>query len=296
MLADLKELYRYRSLLITMVRRELRIRYKNSILGFVWSMLNPLLTVTVLTVVFKYINGNTTPNYSAYALAAYLPYMFFQMAVMDSCMSVLQSIQLVKKIYFPREILPLTSIISNFIHFVLALGVFFFYLLVIALWHHDWSMFVPTVAWLPVLLFFNFLLAAGLGFLFSAVNTFYEDVKYMVGVAFTLLFFLSPIMYMGETTYYSGMAPHYHYGKFFLYHLNPIAAYSTAFRDILLPRQPIHVTQEYPIGSKHYFNFDATSLPIDWRVTGIAMAVSVLVFVYGYYRFNKVKWKFVERP
>src|SRR3990172_8173834 len=128
MLAELKELWRFRELLYSMVERELKIRYKNSFLGFFWSLLNPLLTVAVLTYVFRNYVGLETKNLSAYILAAYLPFIFFQMSVLDSAQSVLSNIQLIKKIYFPREILPLAQVISNFIHLLLALLVFFGYL------------------------------------------------------------------------------------------------------------------------------------------------------------------------
>ncbi|MEZ5162709.1 MAG: ABC transporter permease [Fimbriimonadaceae bacterium] len=123
---NLRELWKFRELLWAMVERELRIRYKNSFLGFFWSLLNPLVTVAVMTVVFKYLMQNSTPNFSAYVLAAYLPFLFFNMTLLDSAQSVLVSLPVVRKVYFPREILPLASIASNFIHFLLALLVFLF--------------------------------------------------------------------------------------------------------------------------------------------------------------------------
>src|SRR5688572_880007 len=127
MLGELKELWKFRELLVSMIQRELKIRYKNSFLGFFWSLINPLITVLVMTLVFKGIMANTTPNFSSYILAAYLPFMFFQLAVLDSAQSVLGALPLVRKIYFPREILPLSLIIGNFIHLLLALLVFFLY-------------------------------------------------------------------------------------------------------------------------------------------------------------------------
>ena len=95
---DLRELWRFRELLVSMVERELRIRYKNSVVGFFWSLLNPMLTVMVMTLVFKFFLNNQTPNFSASVLAAYLPYMFFQAALMDSAQSVLASLPVVKKV------------------------------------------------------------------------------------------------------------------------------------------------------------------------------------------------------
>src|SRR5687768_7647845 len=129
MLANLKELWSFRELLFTLVERELKIRYKNSFLGFFWSLLNPLITVLVMTFVFKYVFNFETPSLSAYILAAYLPFIFFQMSLMDSAQSVLAALPIVRKIYFPRAVLPLAMVVSNFIHLLLALAVFLLYLL-----------------------------------------------------------------------------------------------------------------------------------------------------------------------
>ena len=111
-----------------MVRRELKIRYKNSALGIFWSFLNPLLQVAVMTFVFGKILQVGTTNYSAYVFAALLPFTFFQFAVLDSAQSVLSALPLVKKIYFPREILPIATVIANFIHLMLGFVVFFLFL------------------------------------------------------------------------------------------------------------------------------------------------------------------------
>lgn len=246
MWTEFKKLLQFKELLVSMVQRELKVRYKNSVLGFLWSLLNPLFVVVIMTYVFKVLQGNPTPNFSAYILAAYLPYMFFQMAIMDATSSVIMSLQLVKKIYFPREILPIASIISNFIHFLLAMCVFFVYLAVIYLMHPQVPVFQWTTVYLPILLAIQFCLALGLGLLLSAVNTFYEDVKYIVQVVLMMLFFLSPIMYFSEVTYYPPRGSKLHYE---LYHgLNPIATLSTAYRKILLaPQAPVNGHPALPI-------------------------------------------------
>src|SRR4051812_44855333 len=124
MLNELKELWKFRELLLVMVQRDLKIRYKNSALGFFWSLLNPLLTVMVMSFVLKNFMYKGTPSISAYVLVAYLPFLFFQLSVMDAAQTILVAMPLIKKIYFPREILPLASVISNFIHFALAELVF----------------------------------------------------------------------------------------------------------------------------------------------------------------------------
>lgn len=284
MLSELKELWRFRELLVSLVERELRIRYKNSYLGFLWSLLNPLVTVAVMTIVFKYILESGTGSLSVYILAAYLPFMFFQLALMDSAQSVIVALPLVKKIYFPREILPLASICANFIHFLLALLVFFGYLLFIWARHPEIPPFSWSILYLPILLVINLALAAGLGLLVSALNTFYEDVKYMVAVGLYLLFFLSPVMYFSEEVFYSklGQSTSWFYT---VYHLNPVAMLSTAYRKVLVAPRDIVVRNEA-----------YSPLPLDWGLLGITAAFSIGMLIFGYWVFNRMKWRFVERP
>jgi ABC-type polysaccharide/polyol phosphate export permease len=286
MKAELKELWRYRELLFSMVERELKIRYKNSYFGFLWSLINPLITVLVMTVVFKHFGDNHTQNFSAYILAAYLPFMFFQTAIMDSAQSVLGSLPLIRKIYFPREILPLASIISNFVHLVLALAVFFIYLLYIYLRDPSQVPFQITIVYLPVLLLINLMLATGLGLIISALNTFYEDIKYITGVALYLMLFVCPIMYFSEMVRYSStITEPSRTNIYYLYHLNPLAMLCTAYRKVLL------APQDVKIGTETYH-----ALPLDWVLLGITGVMSFAILVFGYWLFNRLKWRFVERP
>lgn len=283
---DLQELWRFRELLTSMVERELRIRYKNSVFGFFWSLLNPLLTVMVMTVVFKYFLNNQTPNFSAYVLAAYLPFMFFQTALMDSAQSVLGALPVVKKVAFPREILPLASVGSNFLHFFMALAVFFGYLLVIWIRHPQMSPFSWSMLWLPLLLVINLMFTVGLALIVSALNTFYEDVKYLLGVALYLLFFLSPIMYFSENVRYSrAFGPEVGKWVDLIYHLNPIAMLCTAYRKVLVAPQPVYVEGRW-----------VDPLPLNWTLLGVTGLISFATLVGGYALFNRLKWRFVERP
>lgn len=285
MLNELRELYRYRELLWTLVLRELRVRYKNSYLGFFWSLIVPLITVAVLTIVFKRVMGMVIPNYSAYVLAAFLPWTYFQTALLDSSQSVLAQIQLVKKVYFPREVLPLAAVLANLVHFLLALAVFFVYLL-----GYVGAPLLPSVALLPVLVFFQTLLIAGLSLIVSCLNVFYEDTKYIVSIGLQLMFYLVPVIYFSEQVYHAQLvAPEWQRWVYLVYHLNPIAMLLTAYRKILLP--PISVQQ---VGAVQRQSF--TSLPMDWGLLALACGVSVLTFVVGYAFFNKRKWDFAEQP
>lgn len=289
MIEELRELWRYRELLFSMVRRELSIRYKNSLFGFLWSLLNPLLTVLVMTFVFKVIMGNPIPNYSAYVLAAYLPFTFFQLALMDSSSCVLNTLPLIRKIYFPREILPLSLVISNFVHLVLALLVFFVYLLVLWALNPQVAPFQASAVLLPILLIINFMLVCGLSFMLAAWTVFYEDLKYITSIILYLLFFLAPVMYFQE----EAREKLSHFGKighigYLLYSSNPISALCTAYRKILLAPQKVFLGGEHG----HYVE----ALPLNWKLIGISALLSVFLMFYGYHAFNQLKWKFVERP
>lgn len=287
---DLKELWRYRELLWTFVIRELRIRYKNSVLGFFWSLLNPLAIVLVMTVVFKFVMGQKVPNYSAYILAAYLPFMFFQLSLMDSSQSILMHLDLLKKIYFPREILPIGAVLANFIHFSLAMGVFFIYLLIVWMLNPGDPPFRISAIFLPALMFIQLCLTLGLALFVSALNTFYEDVKYILSVGLYLLFFLCPIVYFSEQVLHASAVPEESRSLVYvLYHLNPIAMLMTAYRKILLDPQPIPSFGE----SEPRL---LPNLPLDGTLLFICVLTSVGCLLFGYAFFNDKKWKFVERP
>jgi ABC-2 type transport system permease protein len=268
-----------------MVQRELKIRYKNSALGFLWSFINPLVTTAVLTLVFGYLMGNGIGSFSAYILAAYLPFIFFQQSVLDSAQSVLLSLPLVKKIYFPREILPLAAIISNFVHMLLGFVVFFLFLLVIYLRHRDVVPFQATTVYLPLLMILSLAMATGMGLLVSALNTFYEDVKYITGIILNLLFFLSPITYLSEQVAYSPFNQQSNGLVYQLYHINPVAALATAYRHALLaPQGPV-------VGG-----VKQAAIPLDPKYMVWTTLFSFFMLWFGYFVFNRMKWRFVERP
>lgn len=286
MVGELKELWRFRELLVTMVQRDLKIRYKNSALGFLWSLLNPLLTVAVMSFVIENFMYRGAPSISAYILAAYLPFMFFQLAVMDSAQTILTSMPLIKKIYFPREILPIASVTANFIHLILAMGVFFLYQITVWLLHPGAFPIQWTVVFLPFLLLIAYMLAMGVAFIVSALNTFYEDVKYLVAIALYLMFFLCPVMYFSEVVANSKLNDSTGNLLYKIIHLNPLASLITAFRKTLVAPPQFVDTDKGKM----------TPIPLEWQWVGYTAVVSVLILIGGYALFNKLKWRFVERP
>ena len=267
-----------------MIERELRILYKNSALGFLWSFVNPLVTTFVFWLVFGVLLGyGTGSNYSAYILAAYLPFMFFQFAVLDSAQSILTALPVIRKVYLPREILPLATIIGNLIHLAVGFLVFFAFLLLIYVrTGFAESPFQATTWMLLPLMFVSFCLATGVGLMVAALNTFYEDVKYVVTVAMSLLFYLCPIVYFHEaiSNRLNGTV------WFRLYMLNPQAVLSIAYRKALLAGIEVPVLG----GGK------AKPSPMPWDYLAVATAFSFAVLLLGYHVFNRMKWRFVERP
>lgn len=286
MLSEIKELFKYRDLVKQLVVRDLKVRYKNSVLGFFWSLITPLVLVATITIVVKFFMGIAIPNYSAYLLAAFLPWMFFQMSLMDASQAVLMHHDLLKKVYFPREVLPISIVISNLIHFLLALVVFFIYLI----WLR--ANFMPSMFLLPVLIFFHFLLNVGLALLVSALNVFYEDVKYMVSMLLNILFYLTPIMYLSEMVQHALRNQAYGTIIYRLYELNPLNALIIGYRKILLAPYSIPSGKEGRVTS---ILTQFEDQPLDWSMLAIAFVVCAAVAVLGYAFFNRRKWGFAEQ-
>jgi len=282
MIEEIKELLRFKDLLKQLVIRDLKVRYKNSVLGFFWSLANPLVQVATITIVVKYIMRLDIPNYSAYLLVGYLPWVFFQMALLDSSQVILLHRDLLRKVYFPRELLPLSAVIANLIHFILALGVFFVYLFVYRIFLHG-APIMASAAWLPVLIILQTLLLTGLTFVVSCMNVFFEDTKYLLTVLLNVLFYLTPVMYVSELVY--TRLPQAHQGLLFkLYLLMPLNMLTEAYRKTLLP------AFHGGIGGA-----PIQSVPLDYVMLGVCAVICIVSAVGGYAYFNARKWVFAER-
>jgi len=273
MLADLKELWKYRDLVRSLVARDLTIRYKNSVLGFFWSLANPLVQVAIITIVYKYVLQIGKPNYSAYVLCAFLPWLFFQMSLSDAGESVVRQYDLLRKVYFPREALAISSVISNVIHLVLALGVYFIYLLWLggAGINYGWLL-------LPPLVLVNVCFVMGLAFFVSALSVFYEDMRYLVGVSVSLFFYLCPVLYLTEMIRNERVPGAWRDRIWEVYHWNPMAVFLEGYRQLILPPYP------------------GDDIPLEPHHIAIAVVISLAVLIGGYAFFNAKKWQFAERP
>jgi homopolymeric O-antigen transport system permease protein len=288
-LTDLRELYKFRELLIILVLRDLKVRYKNSYLGILWSLVNPIIQVAVITIVIQQFLRGGVPNYSAYVFAAFLPFMFFQACLLDSTHSIAMHDRMLRMVYFPREVIPLSIVISNVIHFVLAIGIFLAYRLLTPLvWHFRFEWTIPgTIVYLPALILVHALLVTGLALWLSALNVFYEDVRYLLTVGLQVLYFFVPVIYFAEHVAYSGSNLRSHGLIYKLYMLNPLAVFVTAFRKAMVP--PFPPILDNP-SLKH------GSLPLDPGYMVWATCAAIGIAFFGYSFFNRKKWQFVERP
>src|ERR1051326_2412347 len=152
MVDDLRELWKFRDLLTQLVNRELKVPYKNSVLGFVWSIIPPLLQVLVYTFFFKGLINVPAKNGSAYMLCGFIPWSFITTATLDSSQSLLIYYGIIKKTYMPREVIPLAIVISNFIHFLLGWAVFFVtFLLVLPIFDFGGFKPLPTLWAFPLI-------------------------------------------------------------------------------------------------------------------------------------------------
>jgi ABC-type polysaccharide/polyol phosphate export permease len=186
---ELAEILRYRELLKNLVLTELKLRYRRSLLGFVWTMLNPLLMMLVLTLVFSTIFRFAIEDYTVFLLSTLLPWMFFSQAITLSLMSFISKGSLLHKVYFPRAVIPLSAVFSNLLNFLLALIPLAVLMLVAE------RSFTLALFYLPVALVALTLFTIGLSFVFSTLNVFFRDFTHMTEVLLSLLYFATPIIY-----------------------------------------------------------------------------------------------------
>lgn len=186
----LVELWRARELLAQLVRKELKVRYKNSSLGFLWSMLTPALMTVVFTVIFTNVVPIPVDEFAAFFLAGYLLWQFFQNSCQGAIHSVVGNGDLVKKVYFPREVLPLSHVLAQLVHLLLALAVVAPYLLV--------TRGIGVLLYLPFTLLAIALLTifvSGVAMWFAGVNVVFRDLQELFIVIFLVWFYATPVLY-----------------------------------------------------------------------------------------------------
>lgn len=183
------ETYRFRQLIWALALKELKVRYKRSVLGFMWALLNPALTMLVLTVVFSTIMRFAIPHYAIFLLSVLLPWTFFSQSLSYAVDSIVANGELIKKVSVPKLVFPVAAVVSNIIN--LLLSFIPLALLVLGMRHP----FYLTWLYLPVPMLALILFTMGMTFFFAAANVYYRDVAHIVQVVLAAWFYFTPIIY-----------------------------------------------------------------------------------------------------
>ncbi|WP_407425574.1 ABC transporter permease [Treponema sp.] len=227
MISLFKNLYRYRQMLFSLVHRELRGRYKGSVLGFLWTFLNPLLQMFVYTFVFSIIMRSNIEKYYLFLFVALVPWIFFSTSLTGGCACILNSADMVKKIYFPREILPLSFVTTAFVNMLYCFIVVFAVLFISGIGFN----FLALI-YLPLILLIEYIFTLGISLLSSALTVYFRDLQHILGI-FTLAWqMLTPVMYSSKNVPDRYLT---------LFNMNPMTPIVEAFRSILYYKEIPHL-------------------------------------------------------
>ena len=276
MTESLREIWQDRALIGELVRRDLKLRYKNSVGGIAWSLLNPLMQIFSITILLRFIAARPVENGSAYLFILFA-WNFFSTCLLEFCTSILINASLVRKIYFPRAILLITTLLANLFHFGIAFLFTICYFFALRTYPQQLSWSILLVV--PVLFFLS-CLALGIGFIVSYLNVFYEDVRFIVTVVLQLLFYVIPVFYTIEQVQAKG-ADVFHW-----YLMNPLAALLVTYQRALLAPPVVYAPDGKTL---------LPSVGIPWEYFGLACATSVVVLIVGFALFERNKWDMAER-
>ena len=255
-ISKIKEIYTYRHMLFTLVKQDINGRYKGSIFGFLWTLLNPLFMLLVYSIVFQFVFRSDIENYPIYLFICLMPWNAFNNMIGAGTTCVSNNASILKKVYFPREVLPLSVVISNTIQYFFSVVIIFIALLVSGVGISWYALLLPLVVLVQITFAFGLIL------MLSAANVYVRDVQYMMNPIMMIWMYASPILYSIT------MVPE---KWLWLYKLNPMVSILKGYQNIL---------------------YDQT-LP-DFKSLGIVFLVSLVICVIGYLIFNKLQRRFAE--
>ena len=251
-----KELHQYRELLKTNVKKEIRGKYKASFLGVLWSFINPLLQVVVYAIVFPYIMRVKTDNYLIFLICGIIPWTWFTTSISNGTTCILTNSNLIKKVYFPRAILPISIVTSGLVNFLISCIIILIFVLGGGLglsWH---------LVFLPFIVLIKSIITLAFTFLLSAFNVYVKDVEYIVVFLLNMAFYATPVLYASEM--FSGWF-------LWVFKLNPMAHLINAYRDV----------------------FYVHRVPELLNLT-VLLGIGIILLVLCYLVFNKLEKRFAE--
>ncbi len=261
MLRNLAQLLRYRGLIQSLVARELKARYRGSVLGFVWSFVNPLLLLSIYSFVFSTIMSSNDPGtrpFAVFLFCGLLPWTWFAASLTEAASSLIAGGNLIKKVLFPAEVLPIVSVLANMVHFLLGLVILAAFM--IGFRHSPSAAALP---WFPVVVLVQLIFTLGLAFALSALTVHFRDIRDLLANILTLWFFATPIVY----PYFLPAVRRF----LWLFRLNPFYHLAVSYQEILFFDRFGH----------------ARSLLL------LALS-SIGVFLVGYWLFDRLRDSFAE--
>ena len=227
-----KEIYQYREFLKTNVKKDIRGKYKGSFLGVLWSFINPLLMTLVYAIVFPFILKSGPDHYVTYIVIGILPWNWFTTVISQGTFCIIGNADIIKKVYFPREILPLSTATSGLVNYLISVPIIFIFLLCSGIG------FSINILWLPLIAITQYLLTIGIIFITSAINVYIRDAEYIINFFITMLFYATPVLY--STTLFPEKY------RWILY-LNPMTTIINSYRDIFYSKQMPNMNLLIPV-------------------------------------------------
>jgi lipopolysaccharide transport system permease protein len=260
--SNLANLIRYRGLIQSLVARELKARYRGSVLGFVWSFINPLLLLSIYSFVFSVVlpglHSKETEPYALFMFCGILPWTWFSASLTEAAGSLISGGNLIKKVLFPAEVLPLVSVLANMVHFVLGLPI-----LAAFLFYYQRPPDAVGLLWFPVAMLVQLVFTCALALILSALAVHFRDIRDILSNLLTLWFFSTPIIYWIKEA--PGLGKH-------VLDFNPMTHLIVTYQEILF--------FEGPVGH--------------WKWLVLIGALSLLLFLAGYWLFDRLRDSFAE--
>ena len=256
MIERIHEILKFKEMIKSWTRKELKTRYKGSFLGFLWTFVNPLLQLVVYSIIFPFVMRFNQENYAMFLFVALIPWNFFTASMQSSCGLIVWNSNMVTKVYFPREVLPISFTLSG------VFNMLFSYVIVFPMLALFRVPFTWNLLWLPVLIFCQSILCLGFALLVSSINVYFRDIEYIIGIAMMALYFLTPIMYD-----ISNLPERLQRIMF----INPMTAYIIMYRDVT-------------------FN----GVGVNPGMLAFSLIYSIAIFAVGAVTFEKLQRKFTE--
>ena len=228
MIKHFKELYDYRQMIFSLVKKELRGRYKGSVLGFLWTFINPLLQLLVYTFVFSIIMPNNIEKFYLYLFVGLIPWLFLSGSMTGGAACIVNQKDMVKKIYFPREVMPVSYVASGFVNMLFCFIVIFAVVIVSGVGVNPVALLC-----LPIIMAVEFVMALGGAMLTSALTVYFRDLEYILGILMMAWMYFTPVVYSMEMVP-ERLRP--------LFNLNPMTPVINAYRDVLYYKQIPHLS------------------------------------------------------